>query len=158
MRTVKKPICTYQFCWSVKFPKILWYTSHGNYFPHKFVKFFKLKFHFQNICCCYIVLSDQLDIIMSGQRALFSLHIFFTQEISSTMTHHLANSLKQDVLHILPALKIYFSLHIWNFSAVHSQSTHSPSSSSFAPQHQCSKLWIRDVPTYIYRKDISKQF
>ena len=123
MRTVKKkPICTYQFCWSVKFPKILWYTSHGNYFPHKFVKVFKLKFHFQNICCCYIVLSDQLDIIMSGQRALFSLHVFFTQEISSTMTHHLANSLKQDVLHILSALKIYFSLHIWNFSAVHSES------------------------------------
>ena len=88
---------------------------------------------------------------MSGQRALFSLHVFFTQEISSTMTHHLANSLKQDVLHILPALKIYFSLHIWNFSEVHS-----PSSSSSARQHQCSKQAIRCHRKFLYIIYISK--
>lgn len=67
------------------------------------------------------------------------------------MTHHLANSLKQDVLHILSALKIYFSLHIWNLSEVHS-----PSSSSSALQHQCSKQAIHGYRIFfVFQKTIT---
>ena len=87
---------------------------------------------------------------MSGQRALFSLHVFFTQEISSTMTHHLANSLKQDVLHILSK-----SIFLCTYGIL-VKCTHPPPVPLHARQHQCSKQAIRCHRKFLYIINISK--